>query len=88
MRPDSCVLSRTPEIDARSLACFSMLPACYPVETGGFRRLQRLAPKCPVAVSPFHEADKENVQKVLRTCKIGKLSYVAGAEIPKRSLLA
>jgi hypothetical protein len=60
--------------------------ARYPVEIGCFRRLRRLDGPESSDANHFLENSYVNDLGVRRTSKIGKLNFVAGAEIPRRYL--
>jgi hypothetical protein len=58
------------------------------VETRVIGGLRRLVSYIGQDVKRYREGDNDIDLKTLRTCKIGKLSFVAGAELPKRYIVA
>ena len=60
------------------------LPARYPVEREDFRRVQRLDDLNANDANAYSQSVYARRNKAHGTCKIAKLSFVAGAELPKR----
>jgi hypothetical protein len=57
-----------------------------PRENRGFHGLQRLTATAVMVASSYGSITCDPGALVLGMCKLGKLNYVAGAEIPKRYL--
>jgi hypothetical protein len=89
-------MSPQSELAARTVAAWKQTEAgiaCQEsvknsVETRVFWRLQRLGSDTGRDVNRYQIIVKTTSESVLKTCKIAKLSFVAGAEIPKRYLRA